>query len=186
MLKPAAARWDQSRTCAVDNPKHTLAIALTADPKVAYLRVYRHARGLCQYCAEKWSKCHKCADTVQLHAIQELWDMMSIDQPESEGEFEDSVEQLMLLLSTEVASANTPSKAFRIRGQLQGMDMLMLLDSGSSHSFLNSVCTTDLLGFVSMDTPLSVKVANGNVLLCLVELPNAEWSVQGITFSSTF
>jgi hypothetical protein len=186
MLKPVAARWDQPRTGTSDNSKHSLAAAPTADSKVASLRAYRHARGLCQYCAEKWSKGHKCAETVQLHVVQELWDMLSVDQPESKGEFEDSVDQLMLLLSKESMSANTLSKAFRICGQLQGMEMLMLLDSGSSHSFLNSVRTTDLSGFVPLDTPLSVRVANGNVLLCSVELPNAEWSVQGVTFSSTF
>jgi hypothetical protein len=43
-----------------------------ADSKVAALRAYRMARGLCRFCAEKWSKGHKCNTIVQLHAVQEL------------------------------------------------------------------------------------------------------------------
>lgn len=64
--------------------------------------------------------------------------------------------------------------------------MLMLLDLGSTHSFLNSVHAPNLLGLISMDTPLFVNVANGNVLLCSVELPNAQWLVQDMNFCSTF
>jgi hypothetical protein len=35
-----------------------------ADGKVSELQAYRRARGLCQFCAEKWARCHKCAPTV--------------------------------------------------------------------------------------------------------------------------
>jgi hypothetical protein len=31
--------------------------------------------GLCFKCNEKWDKDHKCASTVQLHLVQELWDL---------------------------------------------------------------------------------------------------------------
>jgi hypothetical protein len=41
----------------------------TVDSKVASLRAYRRAKGLYQYYTEKWNKGHKCADTVQLHAV---------------------------------------------------------------------------------------------------------------------
>jgi hypothetical protein len=35
------------------------------------------ARGFCRYCAKKWVKGHKCAATVPLHAIQEIWEMLT-------------------------------------------------------------------------------------------------------------
>jgi hypothetical protein len=54
-----------------------------ADTKVAALRVYRMTRGLCHFCAEKWGKGHKCSTTVQLHAIQELWELLVSDQDET-------------------------------------------------------------------------------------------------------
>lgn len=46
------------------------------DDKLRALRSYRRARGLCYTCGEKWSREHKCAATVQLHVVEELWDML--------------------------------------------------------------------------------------------------------------
>jgi hypothetical protein len=179
-------RGEQPRGGGGDYTKTITTVPTTVDSKVASLRAYRRAKGLCQYCAEKWNKGHKCADTVQLHAVQELWEMLSTDQPESEGEFEDSAEHFLILLSTEAASVNRQSKSFRLPGVMQGVDMLMLIDSGSTHSFLNSAHTNKLSGITPMDTPLSVRVANGTVLQCSMELPQASWSVQDLNFCTTF
>jgi hypothetical protein len=46
--------------------------ASSVDEKMCALKQYRRARGLCDRCAEKWLYGHKCAPTVQLHAIQEF------------------------------------------------------------------------------------------------------------------
>jgi hypothetical protein len=56
--------------------------------KVAALTAYIMARGLCHYCAEKWVKGHKCAATISLHAIQELWEMVSTDSGSDRGTYE--------------------------------------------------------------------------------------------------
>jgi hypothetical protein len=50
------------------------------DDKVATLRAYRKARGLCQYCAKKYARGHKCAPTIPLRAVQELWKMLQWDK----------------------------------------------------------------------------------------------------------
>jgi hypothetical protein len=39
---------------------------------------------------------------------------------------------------------------------------------------------------MDIDSPLSVRVADGNVLHCTSELSNVEWSVQGVQFCSSF
>jgi hypothetical protein len=49
--------------------------------RVASLKSYHRARSLCDRCAEKWFPGHKCASTVQLHAIEEVWDLLAV--PES-------------------------------------------------------------------------------------------------------
>jgi hypothetical protein len=46
------------------------------DNKVSALRAYRRAKCLCQYCAKKYFRGHKCAPTIQLQVVQELWDML--------------------------------------------------------------------------------------------------------------
>jgi hypothetical protein len=53
----------------VDHPGVTassLATDNSSDGKVTALPAYRRARGLCQFCAEKWARGHKCAQQVQL------------------------------------------------------------------------------------------------------------------------
>jgi hypothetical protein len=67
------------------------------DDKLSTLRAYRRARGLCEVCAEKWVRGHKCAATVSLQAMQEVWDFFNIE-PTSEDTDEPD-EQLLLALS---------------------------------------------------------------------------------------
>jgi hypothetical protein len=45
------------------------------DDKLSTLRDYRRARGLCFRCGEKWSRDHRCPEAIQLHVLQELWDV---------------------------------------------------------------------------------------------------------------
>jgi hypothetical protein len=66
-------------------PHQRSALPLPAPPRVdkstpvASLRAYRRARGLCDKCAEKWHPDHKCSSTVQLNALQEVFDLFAED-----------------------------------------------------------------------------------------------------------
>jgi hypothetical protein len=100
------------------------------DGKVVALRAYHRARRLCQYYAEKWSRGHKCAPTVQLQAVQELWDLLQLDQ-ESEVVSEDAEQevQLNLILSREAVSAGGTSKTLEFLVEIQGNPVIILVDS---------------------------------------------------------
>lgn len=65
------------------------------------LRSFRRAKGLCQFCAEKWSKDHKCSDTVQLHVLQELCNLLQSedDNLDESGDVTVVGDQLFLTLS---------------------------------------------------------------------------------------
>jgi hypothetical protein len=52
----------------------------SSDDKFHVLKQYRRARGLCDRCAEKWVPGQRCAPTVQLHVIQEMWDLLSDEE----------------------------------------------------------------------------------------------------------
>lgn len=62
---------------------------------------------------------------------------------------------------------------------------MILVDSGSSHSFLNTSVAAKLLEVLALVTLVKVQVADGTALLCSQELKDAEWSIQGYTFHST-
>jgi hypothetical protein len=66
----------------------------SVDDKFKAHRQYRRARGLCDHCAKKWSYDHKCAPTVQLHAIQEMWDLM----PEEESIVDEGLPLFFILI----------------------------------------------------------------------------------------
>ena len=51
-----------------DTARHTSVV-----DRVASLKSYRRARGLCDRCAEKWSHGHRCATTVQLRKSGNYW-----------------------------------------------------------------------------------------------------------------
>lgn len=90
-LQAPPPRWDKSLGGEPVISKQTHANAtptapdsVTSDSRVASLRAYRLAHGLYRFCAEKWVKGHICSSTVQLYAMQELWDMLLPDKQESE------------------------------------------------------------------------------------------------------
>jgi hypothetical protein len=85
--------------------------AVTMDDKWAAVKAYRRAQGLCQRCAMKWSRDHKCAPTVQLHVLQELLDIFQLEDissPDSPRPGSFSGEQLFMTLSV-AALSGTPT-----------------------------------------------------------------------------
>ncbi len=58
----------------------------------------------------------------------------------------------------------------------------MLVDSGSSHSFISEQLAHRLQGVCSSVTPLKVKIADGGILQCSQEFSNCQWWIQGESF----
>lgn len=49
--------------------------------KMAAMKAYRRANGLCYKCRDKWSpNNHVCANTVPLHLVDELWALMAEEE----------------------------------------------------------------------------------------------------------
>lgn len=65
------------------------------------LRPQHRAQGLCQFCAKKWSKGHTCANKIQLHAVQEMWEAFQLSEDTSslQGDVNNVDQQLFLTLS---------------------------------------------------------------------------------------
>jgi hypothetical protein len=73
----------------------------------------------------------------------------------------------------------------KFRGSIQGLELLILLDSGSSHTFLSASVAAQLMGCSPVDVPMSVLVANGHKLLCSSELRDTVWFLNEYQFQST-
>jgi hypothetical protein len=185
---PAPLRDKQLTLPSADDkrPSETVRLGLTSDTKAVALRTYRRALGLCFKCNEKWNKDHKCAPTVQLHAIQELWDLFQSDDDSSlsPGSSNGSLEQLFLAVSKAALSGSTAPRTFKFNGSIQHKQVTMLLDSGSSSSFISTSLATQLSGVQPLDKPVTVQVAGGGRLSCEAFLPQALWFIDDIAFQS--
>jgi hypothetical protein len=60
--------------------------------------------------------------------------------------------------------------------------MVILVDSGSSHSFVDLSLAQLLSGVSPTLRPVQVQVANGQIIKCDIELKQACWSIQNLNF----
>jgi hypothetical protein len=110
--------------------------------KLWAFKQYKQAKGLYDRCVERWTYGHKCTRIVQLHVIQELWDLfpndeLSANSRDSAGASEE-LAQLCAFLSEAPISGVESARSMRLIGNIQGHQVLMLVDSGRSHSFVSS------------------------------------------------
>jgi len=88
------------------------------------------------------------------------------------------------MLSAAVHSGAASGKTMQFQGSIQGHPILILLDSGSTNSFVSSSLSDRLHGISDLLNPITVHVADGNSVMCTQEIPMAAWSVQGYEFHS--
>lgn len=60
----------------------------------------------------------------------------------------------------------------------------ILIDSSSTHNFINERTTLKLRCMQKEVKPLSVSVANGSHLSCVAFCPNFQWMMQGLWFTT--
>lgn len=150
------------------------------------LRDYHRANGLCFRCGEKYSKEHQCKKPMQLLTIQlgEHGEILT----------EDAVQALELLsepeklecceISAHAVSGADNAETIRIRALVSNQVMLALVDSGSSHNFVDENfakrASLDLVAVPSVQ----VTVANGQAMESKFQAPNLTWWAQGHTFET--
>jgi hypothetical protein len=158
----------------------------SVDSKAAAPKAYRRAMGLCFKCNEKWSRDHTCAPTVQLHVVQELWELFQLDDEEvataSQPGFPS--EQLFLAISKAAITGVDAPRTVKFMGSIQHRPITILVDSGSSNSFISSSLTSRLAGISSLPNRVSVQVAGGGTLSCSAVLPQALWFIGELAFQS--
>lgn len=107
--------------------------------------------------------------------MQEVWELFTPEelpeQPESESVHED---QMFLVVLSEAVSGGPAKKAFQLLGWLHQREVSILIDSGSTHSFVNQCLIQQLPTALLVEAHIKVKVANGGIMHCSSVLPRAE------------
>jgi hypothetical protein len=74
-----------------------------------------------------------------LNILQEVWDLIEADSELIQENYtsQGTNEQLFMVLSVAALSGSAAPRTLKIRGVIQGLVMLILIDSGSSHFFIS-------------------------------------------------
>jgi hypothetical protein len=151
------------------------------DQKLADLKAFRRARGLCDHCGEKWSRDHKCAAQVGLHVLDELYALFSVDDTVANLTDDDALDSTptedCCCLSAD-GLVHVPTKTLQFQGTFQQQPILILLDSGSSISFISQQLVSSLNVPTASCQTIAVRVANGAVMQCSSFLPSATWHID--------
>lgn len=151
----------------------------------------RRDKGLCFNCDEKWGPNHRCKARFLFLLGDDIdgeqTDMVPGATVEAEfaahiGETEEAASQLSL--NAFVGHYNP--KTFRVTAQVSRDPIQILIDSGSSHNFLQAQVAMHL-GLITESTkPLSVLVGNGETLTCSQLARQVSLNIQGHIFKLDF
>jgi hypothetical protein len=120
--------------------------------------------------------------------MQEVLELFSTDEEEDSdvNEQMSGDHHLFLTLSLAIVSGLPSPKTLCLSGTLQGKHVRMLVDLGSSHSFVSETVAVAFEGIVPLANTLHVQVANGNKLhvpLIYPMLPG-QWILMSFTLTS--
>jgi hypothetical protein len=122
-----------------------------------------------------------------LHVIQELFpndDAHSILFGDSDSMESSEYGHICAFLSEAVVSGKQSSQSMQLLRTIQGQSVLILVDSGSSHSFVSRSVAIELEGATTLSPALTVQIANGARVFCDTQLVSAQWQVRGYKFST--
>lgn len=156
--------------------------------KARQLKEYRRANGLCYSCGEKYIPGHVCPDRqgAQVKAIETEEDGVILSDAMLDAiAGEEALEDAAAFLTVNAVAGTSHSKSIKIRALVGTQVMLLLVDSGSSHTFIDQQlvarlnCKTEAL-----PKSMRVRVANGQFLHCNSEVKQLEWWSQDTTFAT--
>lgn len=138
----------------------------------------RRRKNLCYNCDETYTPGHKCKRLFVICGREE----------EGEGEEEEldldrdlqEDEELKVSLNA-VAGQSTPDY-LRVLGTVGKHHITILIDCGSTHTFLNPNTAQALNCDIEITEPLTVVVADGNKIQCNSKCSNFKWQMGGCTF----
>uniref|UniRef100_A0A8R7U6G6 Retrotransposon gag domain-containing protein n=1 Tax=Triticum urartu TaxID=4572 RepID=A0A8R7U6G6_TRIUA len=157
--------------------------------KARKLKEYRRTNGLCFSCGDKYTPGHTCVKPPTPTAVMAMTSaaeaILSDYILDAVEEQETSLQEMHLSVNA-LSGADHP-RTIRLRALIGNQVVLILLDSGSTHSFMDSALLPRIqVTPQQLSKEISVTVANGEKLLCNSEVPQLNWWIQGHTFEYDF
>nr|GMC60966.1 retrotransposon-related protein [Ipomoea batatas] len=140
-------------------------------------------KGLCFRCDQKYFQGHRCKERFLLLIGDEDDETVEGDPVVVEDYHTDEE-----VISGDVSVLNTMTgprnpRSLRLTGNIKGSSCLVLIDSGSTHNFINPAIVERLQLPTKSIKPFQVYIGNGDTLGCQHVCPGVEVCMQGLTFA---
>ncbi|TXG61145.1 hypothetical protein EZV62_012508 [Acer yangbiense] len=146
---------------------------------------------MCFKCGEKWNKDHRCRTGKVFMIIDssESDDDVVSDREATSDEGELRVAELgenncEAELSLNAMSGVSKPSTMRLMAWVRKFEVSMLVDSGSSHNFINTNIVRKIGLRGAAIEPFDVKVANGEKLKCEKVVHEVKMNVQGVRIAA--
>ncbi|KAJ3685492.1 hypothetical protein LUZ61_014656 [Rhynchospora tenuis] len=148
----------------------------------------RRALGLCYWCDEKFVPGHKCSrknihmlegeienDEQVMPQIEEIGGEVLLGEDDTEDHAE---------ISMYAPNDQNSTRTLRFKGMIGQTPICVLLDSGSSHSFVNPAVIQEVPHQLTKIPPLKVRIANGENMVSEYLCGAMLFSIQDHTFEN--
>jgi Retroviral aspartyl protease/Ty3 transposon capsid-like protein len=167
------------------NPKNISTTKTLPLPNFNRNTLIEQRRALGQYfkCGEKYFPGHQCKLKAHMLLGQEEEERELIQQEEEDAPVlthQDHTEEA--IVSMHATSSNPLANTMRFKGQIGQQSVFSLIDSGSTHSFVNPNVVHDQNDRVITTNPMIVMVANGSRMLIDSTCQGLQFSIQGHNF----
>ncbi|CAL1394368.1 unnamed protein product [Linum trigynum] len=105
------------------------------------------------------------------------------DDAAAEVDTNDPQETLLAEISLAAVTGLSGPQTLRFQAQVEGVDAVVLVDSGSTHNFVTEKKAEEMRLPLEPITPFVVKVANGKPLICRSKCDDVTLLVQGSTIT---
>ena len=139
----------------------------------------RRAQGLCFNCDEKFAPRNKCKGP-QLLLLEGNYDEEENDKAGAHTHLRGEPE-----ISLHALTGWSTARTMRVSAKVGPHELIVLIDSGSTHNFINERIAELLQLPVVPTEPFNVKVANSDPLKCQGRFENVLVLLQGIPFILT-
>jgi len=124
----------------------------------------RKAKGLCFWCDENFVPGYKCKN-------RKLYSLCIIEDEEENSEEEETIETMNVEvltphLSLHVLQGTIGCHTIKVWGKLEKCFIFILIDSGSTHNFLNANLANKQNYLLTPIKPMLVEVVNSGTMSC--------------------
>ncbi|XP_026409962.1 uncharacterized protein LOC113305068 [Papaver somniferum] len=144
----------------------------------------RRAQGLCYNCDEVYKKGYFCKGKQKIFMLQ-VENIDSIETEEEEEVFEEAIEspvQSDIEVSLHALTGSATGDTIRIPCLLLQRKVSILIDSGSTTSFIDRTLASSLKCPIEQTPSMLVTVSNGDQTVSTGICSNLQWSMQGYAF----